>query len=474
MSFYAYVVKWDAVHYNVVEMEDAFKAYGQEYTVINSGNMTRDGWHDVGDIRYYRQLYYALMNFDYNYDYMAFICGDVSHWNWAGVLDRAKSVLDSYEPGLYAPHLTNEPWKQESSCIGQVPIDEKLLISIQTDGIMVFIHRDIASVLLEYFEYLEKQIDIKSITSGWGMDMIWSSIAIANNQLILRDNAYIVEHPAGSSYDHSKASSDLKIVLDNFYGFLEHKGIDPSAAREIHSKIYGRMSQDPNCMAIQDFYSDVPKLYKHYNTINYHTIYINDERKSNRDLIDRMLNANKVNIKSLSVKDGGLEEFKKDNPEFKFAWDGFKPGEIGNFGSHYNAWKYLKNSDLNSLLVFEDDTFIHQDFVEKYNVLIKNVPQDYDILSVYVDPNQYERFDSSQYISYYIAKGYQDWSTLCYVISKQGAEKLCKYVEEIGFDHPTDWFIFRKGHQGIFNVYTTPPYFPSPLEIDQRYESQVQ
>ena len=68
MSFYAYVVKWDAVHYNVVEMEDAFKAYGQDYTIINSGNMTRDGWHDVGDIRYYRQLYYALINFDYNHD----------------------------------------------------------------------------------------------------------------------------------------------------------------------------------------------------------------------------------------------------------------------------------------------------------------------------------------------------------------------------------------------------------------------
>jgi GR25 family glycosyltransferase involved in LPS biosynthesis len=63
---------------------------------------------------------------------------------------------------------------------------------------------------------------------------------------------------------------------------------------------------------------------------------------------------------------------------------------------------------------------------------------------------------------------------LCYVISKRGAEKLCKYVEEIGFDHPTDWFIFRKGHQGIFNVYTLPPYIENPLSIDSRYESQVQ
>jgi len=117
---------------------------------------------------------------------------------------------------------------------------------------------------------------------------------------------------------------------------------------------------------------------------------------------------------------------------------------------------------------------MHHDFMYKYNIIMSSVPKDYDIMSIFVDPNQYPRCMPKDYINDYITKGYQDWSTLCYVVSRQGAEKLVKYVSEIGMDHPTDWFIFRKGHSGIFNVYTVPPEFPSPLEIDHSYESQVQ
>jgi GR25 family glycosyltransferase involved in LPS biosynthesis len=60
------------------------------------------------------------------------------------------------------------------------------------------------------------------------------------------------------------------------------------------------------------------------------------------------------------------------------------------------------------------------------------------------------------------------------VVSKEGAKKLIKYVEDQGIDRPTDWFIFRGGSEGKFNVYTLPPHFKSPVSIDTRYESQIQ
>ena len=213
MKFFTYIVCWDEVHENVKQIESRFKETSYPYAIINSGNQTSDGWHNVGDIRYYRQFYYALSNFDFNYDYMGFICGDVSYWNWAGFLDRFNSVINSYQNiSLYAPHLTNEPWTEDSSCIGKVPTEDKLLISIQTDGIALYIHREVVQILLDYFKYLESKIDIATITSGWGMDMIWCSIAIANNGWILRDNEHILNHPAGSSYNHSKASAELELV----------------------------------------------------------------------------------------------------------------------------------------------------------------------------------------------------------------------------------------------------------------------
>ena len=169
-----------------------------------------------------------------------------------------------------------------------------------------------------------------------------------------------------------------------------------------------------------------------------------------------------------------LQEFKEKYPEVNPGWNEPKVGEFGNFASHYLAWKYLADSNLENLLIFEDDVLTELNFIEKYNLAMDNVPDDYDILSIFVHTNQYDRFDKIHEISYYIAKGYQDWSTLCYVISKQGAKKLTEYVKQYGMTRPTDWFIFRGGNEGLFNVYTLPPHFKSPVSIDTRYESQVQ
>lgn len=472
MKFYTYLVAWDEVHFNAVEIDEQFRNAGQPITVINSGNMKRDHWDNVGDIRYYRQFYHALKSFDTSYDYMAFLCGDVSYTKWSEALERANHILSRYNnTALYAPHLTYEPWSEGASKIGEVAEDKEINVSIQTDGIYAFIHKDIVSILLEYFNFLNKNIDLTQMKSGWGLDMIWSSIAIVNNLPILRDKKYILSHPSGSSYDHSRATEEMNIMLSNFYLYLESKGINSEIYKVTHGKIYGRMSKQPECMTIDNFYSDLSLFKK----IDYHIIYINDERKSNREQIQLTINGNLKNIFSLNANEPKeIEKFYLNNKHFKTAWDGFKIGEFGNFASHYSAWQYVLDNDLDSLLVFEDDAIIHSDFVSKYNTIMHNVPDDYDVMSIFVDPNQYPRCLPDHYINSYIAKGYQDWSTLCYVVSRQGAKKLVKYVNEIGMDHPTDWFIFRKGHVGIFNVYTVPPEFPSPLEIDRQYESQVQ
>lgn len=475
MKFFTYVVCWDEVYDNVLNIEHSFKSNNIPHKVINSGFRINDEWLNVGDIRYYRQLYKAVQDFDRSYEYMFWLAGDVSYSNWISFIDRANLSISKYNVFAYAPHLTSEPWHEGSSKIINLDLDDKMLLSIQTDGIAVILHRDVVNMLEKYFDFLSDRTDITKLTSGWGMDMIWCAYSIYNKKLVLRDNANILTHPSGSSYNHDRASQELKIILETFYEFCDANSIDSNEIKQLHDKIYGRMQHRSDCLSVDSFYKVKPEVLKNKYPINYHTIYIDDTRLTNRNNLDYVLNGNKLDIKCLNAKkDGELDIFKLENPEFKFAWDGFKPGEIGNFGSHYLAWKYLKENDLNELIVFEDDVLIDNSFHEKYQTAMSVLPDDYDIFSLYVDKNQHPRFDESQKISYYIAKGYQDWSTLCYVISKRGAEKLCKYVEEIGFDHPTDWFIFRKGHQGIFNVYTFPPYIESPLNIDSRYESQVQ
>lgn len=472
MKFFTYVVNWDEVYANVLNIENEFINNNVPHKIINSGSANHEHWMNVGDIRFYRQLYTAVKDFDRSYEYMFWLCGDVKYNNWTGFINRANSIASTYDFWAYAPHLTNEPWHADSSKMKQ--LDNDILISIQTDGIAVILHKDIVNMLEKYFDYLSNKVDITTLTSGWGMDMIWCSYAIYNKKVILRDNRHILDHPAGSSYNHDKASKELKIILNEFYEFSKENNMNQNVMGEIHNKIYGRMSHDPSCMNLESFYNEHPKIIKS-NNIDYHIIYINDERKENRDNIDFILNGNKLQINSLNAKEeGSIEKFKLDNTDFKISWDGFKSGEFGNFASHYLAWKHVSENNLDSLLIFEDDSIINLSFMDKYNLFLKECPKDYDIFSIFVHENQFPRFNTNDIINDYIAKGYQDWSTLCYVISNSGAKKLLDYVKNTGMDHPTDWFIFRKGHAGIFKVYTFRPEHAGGIYIDDRYQSQVQ
>lgn len=476
MSFFTYLVSWDNFHDNCVSIEKEFKSIGQPIKVINSGSTPVNGWDNVGDIRYYRQFHHALKNFDNSYDYMAFMCGDVSYNNWPEFIKRADQVLNTYNNiGLYAPHLTYEPWNEYATSLMVSQYDKDINIASNTDGILFIMHKDIVANMLDYFNYLDQDPDFKSMVSGWGIDLIWSALAINNSKLILRDKTHIVNHPQGSSYNHDKATQEVIKVMQKFNEFAVSKDMDIEKINSIINKITGRMSHDESCMSYSNFYSEDFHSVKINNKINYHIIHIDDTRKQNRDLIDNVLKSNRLEINCLNAKDSlQLDAFMSNNKEFKLGWDSFKLGEIGNFVSHYLAWKYLSSSSLDNLLVFEDDSLIKEDFVVKYNIALNNTPEDFDVLSIYVDPNQYPRFHDSHQVNDYIASGYQDWSTLCYVVSRQGAQKMIDYVKENGMDYPTDWFIFRRGHEGIFNVYTLTPDFQPPVEIDRQYESQVQ
>ena len=475
MKSFAYIVCWDDVNSNVINnIEKQFIDCDQPHKVINSGEIKQDHWDNVGDIRYFKQFYKALKEFDFSNDFMIFMCGDVSYNNWQGHLDRANRVLSRYKNiHVYAPHFTYDPWFEGTTSLGSFKTDQNLLVSTNTNGIMIYLHRDIVIQMLEYFDYLYEQTKLDGMVSGWGIDIVWSALAVMSNKLVVRDKEHIIEHPKGSTYDHGQATHENRVVLDNFYQFCKKNGMDVNRAMRIESDCYKRMARDAS-VTIDCFYGPDFKIIDN-REINYHIINIDETRKSNRDRVDEVLMSNKLEIDCLDArKEENKLKFFKEIPSFKLAWPGFKNGEIGNFGSHYLAWKFLVQSNLDSILIFEDDVLIENNFIEKYNVAMDNVPSDYDVLSIFVHPNQYDRFDKTHEISYYVSKGYQDWSTLCYVVSKEGAKRLIKHVEDHGIIRPTDWFIFRGGHEGAFNVYTLPPHFKSPVSIDTRYESQIQ
>lgn len=120
-----------------------------------------------------------------------------------------------------------------------------------------------------------------------------------------------------------------------------------------------------------------------------------------------------------------------------------KYGEIGCLASHYESWQELLNSNYDAILVIEDDAKVSKRFLDLFSLYLKEVPTTFDIVSLYVHPAKTDRYVEELHsigLSN-ICKGYQNQSTLAYLLSKKGAEKYIKYLKTV-FDKPLDLFLF--------------------------------
>jgi FkbM family methyltransferase len=462
-----YVVVWNSVFDSLVLITNQLK----NYSIINSDAPEDPSWNNLGMVWYYKQLHFALTDFIDNTsdDIFCWLAADVQSTTFKSVFNRAEEVLKNEDNFLYAPHLTHEAWS-ESAC-SLKPYGDGLNYSCQTDGAFYFMRRELAEIMKSYMDYLSEKEDLLSMRSGWGVDYVWSSISIYLNKYIIRDTKNIVTHPRGSSYDHGKASSEMGSVKHWFLEYCKSNGIDASEVELIMNKIGGRMAKDPSCMKFINFY-------KPQGSVDYAIVSIDDTRKRNKDQIKDVLGQDRMlEIESLNANNQeSLTKFLSFNKDFNFSWHGFKLGEIGCFGSHYNIWRYLVESDLESILVFEDDAWIVEDFELDLSNALKLVPKDYDVFSVFVHRNQYPRFvEKDHHLNELVSKSYQDWSTLCYVVSKKGAQRMLDFVKENGFGEPADWFIFRNAQRGNFDVYTMNPTAKCPVSIrDEANKSTVQ
>lgn len=181
-------------------------------------------------------------------------------------------------------------------------------------------------------------------------------------------------------------------------------------------------------------------------------IAINFKNKNiNYDLVDG------VGVKDLIFDKDTLKYFKFLNKKIEINLNNlikftnrkwFRFGEIANVLAHYQVWHSLKSDkNENVYLICEDDCIPAQSFVlENLNLfdyskidclylqattahmqekmtLIKNLP------SVEWD----DRLKIINNYTHFICEG-----TAAYCITKQGAQKLCDYVETVGFDGPID------------------------------------
>jgi GR25 family glycosyltransferase involved in LPS biosynthesis len=190
---------------------------------------------------------------------------------------------------------------------------------------------------------------------------------------------------------------------------------------------------------------------------------------------DQLINDfTKIDTPTIMIKDEKdfKEAFKKEKIKFDpKGWNqrGWKFGEFGIWASNYTAWKNFAKSDHEMLMLMEDDIILSKKFNQKLISYINQLPDDWDFFTVYIPPTGNQRYRrEKEYLNVdrrSICRVYQSWSCLCYVVSKQGVDKLLKQVQS-PVNGPIDhWLFYNKDLNGyaikieignICNIYSLP------------------
>jgi len=165
-------------------------------------------------------------------------------------------------------------------------------------------------------------------------------------------------------------------------------------------------------------------------------------------VVDR-IDTDPVLINSQELYDSFVNNVFDLKPHFEFKF-----GEMGVWASNIVALNKFIKSDYDVLMLMEDDIEIGENFYELLSEYLNVIPKDWDIFSYFVHPNQFDRYTNISSKDE-IVLAYQDWSMLCWLITKPAAEKMIDDISKNGIDMPIDWYIFRQPEK--FKSYSLSP-----------------
>lgn len=127
--------------------------------------------------------------------------------------------------------------------------------------------------------------------------------------------------------------------------------------------------------------------------------------------------------------------------------DGLRFGQIACGLSHYSLWNRLLEEDHSSFVILEDDAKVLDDFDHHLDILMSELPSDFDWVYLYVFPSHYRddpqiRIDGKQILT----KSYFTYCTIGYMISRSGARKMIDRIKD--FDKPIDVMISEMDWNG--------------------------
>lgn len=240
MSSKTYVVAWNEVKQNVINISNQLESSNLDFLVFDvctePGRFDR--WLVSSKVRYYGHFYNALLDFCYtNHDIFIFNAGDPQYSNFAEFTKKAENIFDDLDVWVVAPSFTHDYFDKEMSKIIESKTIKDLYLSTQANAIWVALHRDLAIRLLDFMHWMveSSRLDFNKMISGWGLDYVFCCWSIYEGKKIYRDWSTTMVHPVGSSYPGGE--EDMKIFLDSFYEYSKECGLSVNKIKSIIATI---------------------------------------------------------------------------------------------------------------------------------------------------------------------------------------------------------------------------------------------
>ncbi|TWI84983.1 GR25 family glycosyltransferase involved in LPS biosynthesis [Lacibacter cauensis] len=169
--------------------------------------------------------------------------------------------------------------------------------------------------------------------------------------------------------------------------------------------------------------------------IKFHELFVSiislDTRIDRREKITNSLSQNGITFRFVNAIDGS-KIIPSNYSDFfsKQSIESLSKGSIGCILSHYKALEIIANSHNNFALIFEDDVVLPKGFKGKLELVLKEIPRNFDIL--YLASNLSRRSDMRYWVSNNLyVPVYPRSGQYAYLISKKGAQKIILNIKPV-------------------------------------------
>jgi GR25 family glycosyltransferase involved in LPS biosynthesis len=201
--------------------------------------------------------------------------------------------------------------------------------------------------------------------------------------------------------------------------------------------------------------------------MHYSIISIDDRSKEQNNNSKKILH--KFNyVSDINIFNGLVDNGKKELESMNIKtnvwnpYDGRKslplPGEYGAFVTKVNTLKYIVENNIDYFLFIEDDIIVSEYFYKNFNICFKELPKDFDFLSLYYFKEHNQITKESDVGLKFIHKSINQYSgTQIILYSYNGAKKILELIDKKGMEYTADCFIFKQSQLNLLNGYSIKP-----------------